>query len=66
MIAPTSPENTTGIVTSPVEMTPLAIVVATLREMKAPAKLSRAAKPTATRGAMARVEIVVATAFAVS
>src|SRR5437588_3046196 len=66
LIAPTNPANTTAIVISPVDTIPLAIVVATLIEMNAPAKFSSAAYPTASRGGIARVEIVVATTFAVS
>ena len=46
--------------------TSLATVAATSSEMKAPAKLRIAAKPTASRGGIARVEIEVATTFAVS
>ena len=45
---------------------PLAIVAATSSEMNAPAKFRTAARPTATRGGSARVEIDVATALAVS
>ena len=45
---------------------PWATVAATLREMKAPTKFRIAAKPTASRGDMARVEMEVATTFAVS
>ena len=45
---------------------PVAIVAATLSEMKAPTKLSAAAIVTAARGGIARVEIEVATTFAVS
>ena len=45
---------------------PLAIVAATSSEMNAPTKLRIAASATAARGDIARVEIVVATAFAVS
>ena len=45
---------------------PLAIVAATLKEMKAPAKLSAAAQRTATRGERARVETAVAIELAVS
>ncbi len=45
---------------------PVAIVAATSSETKAPAKLSSAARVTATFGLMARVEIEVATALAVS
>jgi hypothetical protein len=43
-----------------------ATVAATCNEMKAPAKFSNAAMPTATRGVAARVEIDVATTLAVS
>ena len=42
------------------------MVAATSSEMKAPTKLRIAAKATATRGAIARVEIEVATTLAVS
>ena len=45
---------------------PVAIVAATDSERNAPTKLRIAAIVTATRGAIARVEIDVATAFAVS
>ena len=45
---------------------PLAIVAATCSERKAPTKFRIAAIVTATRGAIARVEIDVATALAVS
>ena len=45
---------------------PLAIVAATASERNAPTKLRIAASVTATRGAIARVEIDVATALAVS
>src|SRR3954447_22158010 len=45
---------------------PEAIVAATSIDRNAPTKLSPAAMVTATRGAMARVEIEVATALAVS
>src|SRR4051794_25399383 len=45
---------------------PLAIVAATSSEMNAPAKLRSDAMVTAVRGGSARVEIDVATAFAVS
>jgi hypothetical protein len=44
----------------------LATVAATASEINAPAKLSAAAIVTATRGGIARVEIDVATTFAVS
>src|SRR5215210_170173 len=45
---------------------PLAIVAATEIDRNAPTKFSAAASVTATRGAIARVEIEVATALAVS
>jgi hypothetical protein len=45
---------------------PLPTVAATSSEMNAPTKLRIAANPTATRGGIARVEIDVATTFAVS
>ena len=45
---------------------PLAIVAATASERKAPTKFSTAASVTATFGGIARVEIEVATALAVS
>ena len=45
---------------------PVAIVAATASERNAPTKFSAAASATATRGDSARVEIDVATAFAVS
>ena len=45
---------------------PEARLPATAVDTKAPAKLAIAATPTATRGGSARVETVVATAFAVS
>jgi hypothetical protein len=65
-IAPTNPANTIGGVTRSASTIPEAIVAATSSERKAPTKLSTAARLTATRGFMARVEIEVATAFAVS
>src|SRR5919108_2259471 len=65
-IAPTSPANTTVGVIAFAETTSWAMVEATAIEMKAPAKFSAAAYPTAMRGAMARVEIEVATTLAVS
>src|SRR5476649_1577214 len=65
-IAPTSPANTIGTVTSFCSTIPLAIVAATETEMNAPAKFRMDASPTATRGRKARVAIVVAIAFAVS
>ena len=45
---------------------PVAIVAATASDRNAPTKFSAAAIVTATRGDIARVEIEVATAFAVS
>src|SRR5918992_5048710 len=65
-IAPTRPAKTIAGVTSSASTIPLAIVAATSSEMNAPTKLSTAARPTATRGDSARVEIDVATAMAVS
>src|SRR3954467_12334849 len=65
-IAPIRPANTiVGVIASDLTI-PLPTVAATLREMNAPAKLSSAAKPTANRGDIARVEIEVATTLAVS
>ena len=65
-IAPISPAKTTVGVIAPVFTMPLPTVAATLSEMNAPAKLNSAAKPTASRGDIARVEIDVATTLAVS
>ena len=65
-IAPMSPAKMTVVVTMSASTMPLAIVAATLREMNAPAKFRIAASVTAVRGASARVEIDVATEFAVS
>src|ERR1700749_2789619 len=65
-IAPTRPANTTVIVTASVATNPLATVVATFSEMKAPAKFNSEAAAIAGRGAIARVEIAVATTLAVS
>src|SRR4051794_33938391 len=65
-IAPTRPANTIcGVMTSASTM-PDAIVAATASERNAPTKFSAAAIVTAERGPIARVEIDVATAFAVS
>src|SRR3954454_24144601 len=65
-IAPISPAKTiVGVITS-ASTTSLATVAATEIEMKAPTKLSSAAKPIATCGRAAPVEIEVATTFAVS
>src|SRR3954452_19396721 len=65
-IAPIRPEKTIGSVITPGSTMPLAIVAATASDRKAPTKFSDAAIATATRGAIARVEIIVAIAFAVS
>src|SRR5919204_1848823 len=65
-IAPIKPAKTTVGVIASLETTSWAIVAATAREMNAPAKLSAAAYPTAIRGGIALVEIVVATTLAVS
>src|SRR5829696_151856 len=65
-IAPTSPAKTIVVVTTSWSTMSFAIVPATSSETNAPTKLRIAAKPTATFGAIARVEIVVATTFAVS
>ena len=65
-IAPTSPAKITVVVIAAGSTTSFATVAATASEMKAPAKLSEAANPTASRGGIARVEIEVATTLAVS
>src|SRR5436190_9143017 len=65
-IAPMSPANTTVVVIAEEETMSWATVAATASEITAPTKLSTAAKPTASRGDIARVEIAVATTFAVS
>jgi hypothetical protein len=65
-IAPIRPANTIGGVIRPGSTMPLAMVAATSSERKAPTKLSEAASPTAIFGAIARVEMEVATALAVS
>src|ERR1700733_2060515 len=59
-IAPTSPANTTVVVTAPVSTNPVATVVATFSEMNAPAKFNSDAPATAGLGAIARVEMEVA------
>src|SRR5215217_8891582 len=65
-MAPISPAKTiAGVIRSALTM-PLAIVAATSSEMKAPAKFRTAASVTANLGERARVEIDVATEFAVS
>jgi hypothetical protein len=65
-IAPTRPANTMVNVMASPFTTSFATVAATSSEMNAPTKLSSAASVTATRGGAARVEIAVATTFAVS
>src|SRR4051794_38933107 len=66
MIAPIRPAKTmVGVMSSAFTM-PFATVAATWSERKAPTKLRIAASPTAIRGGTARVEIAVATTFAVS
>ena len=65
-IAPISPAKTTVGVTTAELTTSLATVAATEIEMKAPTKLSSEAKPIATEGRAAPVEIEVATTLAVS
>ena len=65
-IAPIRPANTIAGVISSASTMPLATVAATSSEMNAPTKLSAAAMVTAVRGCIARVEIDVATALAVS
>ena len=65
-IAPIRPAKTiSGVIRSASTM-PCATVAATASERNAPAKLRTAAKPTASLGAIARVEIDVATTLAVS
>ena len=66
-IAPTRPAKITVFESiAPASTTSLATVAATSSEMKAPAKLSTEAYVTAICGDIARVEIEVATTFAVS
>src|SRR5437660_1456866 len=65
-IAPTSPARTTFSAIPCGSTTPLATVVATFSERNAPAKLRRAEPSTASRGEIARVETLVAIAFAAS
>src|SRR5438270_10942700 len=65
-MAPTRPAKMIVVVTSVDDTIPLATVAATFSEMNAPTKLRIEAKPTARRGDIARVEIEVATTFAVS
>ena len=66
VIAPIRPAKTIVVVIRSASTMPLATVAATSSEMKAPTKLRIDAMVTATRGASARVEMDVATAFAVS
>ena len=65
-IAPIRPAKTIVVVTTSLSTMPLATVAATSSEMKAPTKFRTAAIPTAAFGDIARVEIDVATALAVS
>src|SRR5918992_6399850 len=65
-IAPTRPAKTIVGVTRSASTIPFATVAATSSDRKAPTKLRIADIPTATRGDIARVEMDVATAFAVS
>src|SRR4051794_21909385 len=65
-IAPIRPANTICGVTTSASTMPEAIVAATASERNAPTKFRAAAIVTAERGPIARVEIEVATAFAVS
>src|SRR3954449_6428935 len=65
-IAPTSPQNTTVVVTAPASTMPEPTVAATFSEMNAPAKFRIADSATAKRGDIARVDTDVAIAFAVS
>src|SRR4051812_45178268 len=65
-IAPIRPANTICGVTTSASTMPEAIVAATASERNAPTKFRAAAIVTAERGPIARVEIDVATAFAVS
>src|SRR4051794_28472341 len=65
-IAPIKPAKTIVSVIASWSTKSLAIVAATAREMNAPTKFRTEARATAIRGGMARVEIDVATTFAVS
>jgi hypothetical protein len=65
-IAPISPPKTIVGVTASASTMPLATVAATSSEMNAPTKLRTAAMSTAARGDIARVEMLVAIALAVS
>src|SRR6476646_9916080 len=66
MIALTRPAKMTGTVILVWSTMPLAMVAATATERKAPIKFRTAASPTAARGDMAWVAMVVAIALAVS
>ena len=66
MIAPIRPAMITLSVTSSCTTMPLAIVAATLMDTSAPTKLRAAADSTANWGDIALVEMLVATALAVS
>ena len=65
-IAPINAASTVFSVARPVSMIPLPTVFATAVVTNAPARFATAATATASRGDSARVEIDVATAFAVS
>jgi hypothetical protein len=65
-IAPTRPAKMTLSETALGSTMPLAIVAATCKDRNAPTKFRIAARPMATRGGSARVEIEVATTLAVS
>ena len=65
-IAPIRPPKTIVGVTASASTMPLATVAATSSEMNAPAKLRTADMSTAARGDIARVEMLVAIALAVS
>src|SRR5215217_5552909 len=65
-IAPIRPAKTIGSVIRSALTMPVAIVAATASDRNAPTKFSTEDRPTATRGDIARVEIEVATALAVS
>ena len=65
-IAPIRAASTVCVVASPVSMMPLPTVLATAVVTNAPTRFATDAIATASRGESARVEIEVATAFAVS
>ena len=66
VMAPISPANAIVSDTWAASMMPVAIVAATFKEMKAPAKFNSEAIVTAARGERARVEMDAATTLAVS